>query len=65
LPAVLNAANEIAVAKFLDHQLDFIQIPQLVEETLQAHQSKTPKDLEDILEADRWARERALQLAAA
>lgn len=65
LPAVLNAANEIAVAEFLEHKISFTQIPQVVEETLAAHDSKTPSSLQDIIEADRWARERARQLVAA
>ncbi len=65
LPAVLNAANEVAVAKFLDREISYLQIPQVVEETLTAHQNKTPRSLEEILAADLWAREFAQQVAAA
>lgn len=65
LAAVLNAANEVAVAQFLEKKIVFNQIPYVVEETLQAHQAVTPKTLDEILEADRWARQQALKLAAA
>lgn len=65
LPAVLNAANEVAVAKFLDRQISYLQIPRVVEETLAAHDSKTPLSLEEIMAADRWAREFAQRVAAA
>jgi len=59
LPAVLNAANEIAVAAFLDHSLGFPKIWKIVEETMSAHENVKHPSLEDILEADRWAREYA------
>ena len=65
LTAVLNAANEVAVAQFLERKIAYTQIPQVVEETLQAHQSVIPHSLEEIIEADQWARRHALQLAAA
>lgn len=64
LPAVLNAANEIAVAKFLERRIGYVQISQVVEETLTAHSPVTPKSLEDIVAADRWAREFAARAAA-
>lgn len=54
--AVLNAANEIAVENFLKKRISFTDIPVLVEEALQSHDSQTPKSLEDILVADQWAR---------
>jgi len=56
-PAVLNAANEIAVEAFLKEKISFVQIIQLVQKTLEAHQPKPLSSLEDVLEADRWARE--------
>lgn len=65
MPAVLNAANEIAVQQFLDRKIGFTQIPALVEETLQGHASVTPRSLQDIVDADDWARRRATELAAA
>ncbi|HCU25586.1 MAG TPA: 1-deoxy-D-xylulose-5-phosphate reductoisomerase [Deltaproteobacteria bacterium] len=65
MPAVLNAANEIAVQLFLERKISFIQIPQVVEETLQSHSRVAPRSLEEIVEIDRWARNQASNLAAA
>jgi 1-deoxy-D-xylulose-5-phosphate reductoisomerase len=56
LPAVLNAANEIAVAAFLDRQVRFPQIWQIVEETMNGHRSIAQPGLDAILAADQWAR---------
>jgi 1-deoxy-D-xylulose-5-phosphate reductoisomerase len=56
LPAVLNAANEIAVAAFLDGRIPFPGIWRLVEDTMARHQAHPHPCLEDILEADSWAR---------
>ena len=56
-PAVLNAANEIAVEAFLKRKIGFLKIAELVEAALEAHQPTEPKNLEDVLAADRWARE--------
>ncbi len=56
LPAVLNAANEVAVARFLDGEVRFGQIPRLVRAAMELHQVRPDPSLEDILEADRWAR---------
>ncbi len=65
MPAVLNAANEIAVQQFLDRKIGFTHISAVVEETLQGHASVTPRSLQEIVEADGWARRRATELAAA
>jgi 1-deoxy-D-xylulose-5-phosphate reductoisomerase len=59
LPAVLNAVNEEAVAAFLDGRLPFLGIPSLVQDVMAAHPPTPVHVLEDVLEADRWARERA------
>ncbi|MCK8826278.1 1-deoxy-D-xylulose-5-phosphate reductoisomerase [Natroniella acetigena] len=59
MPAVLNAANEVAVAQFLNNQLKFIQIPQIIEKVMEAHQAIITPTLDDILAADSWAREQA------
>jgi len=59
LPAVLNAANEVAVESFLEGRIGFLKIPQLIEKTLSAHRIVSDPELSDILAADRWARERA------
>ena len=55
-PAILNAANEIAVAAFLDGEIGFLQITALVEETLGIVISAAPGSLEDVLELDARAR---------
>jgi 1-deoxy-D-xylulose-5-phosphate reductoisomerase len=60
-PAVLNAANEIAVAAFLDRRIGFTQIAALVQDTLAAWPGHALDSLDDVLEADRWAREWAEQ----
>lgn len=59
LPAVLNAANEIAVSAFLNRRMKFPQIWQVVEEVMNRHASVAKPGLDAILEADRWAREAA------
>jgi len=56
LPAVLNAANEIAVASFLAGDLKFIEIPKLIKRVMNAHQVISQPDLQTILNADKWAR---------
>ena len=56
LPAVLNAANEVAVEAFLQGRLGFTGITRHVEQVMQAHDSVNSPDLKRILEADRWAR---------
>ena len=60
LPAVLNAANEVAVQAFCDQQLSFLGIPQLVSKVMEDHQVVDQPDLGQILQADQWAREHAL-----
>ena len=63
-PAVLNAANEVAVAAFLDGRLSFTGIPQLVEEVLGRVGSPPAASLAEALEADRLGREAAESAAA-
>lgn len=65
LAAVLNAANEIAVALFLNDRIRFVDIPAVVEKTLAAHDPFSIKSLEDVLRADLWAREKAALFAQA
>lgn len=60
--AILNAANEIAVAAFLDRQLKFTSIAAVVEQTLTSVQSTSITSLDQVLEADREAREFAKSL---
>ncbi|MBW1893286.1 MAG: 1-deoxy-D-xylulose-5-phosphate reductoisomerase [Deltaproteobacteria bacterium] len=59
LPAVLNAANEIAVQAFLEKRLLFPEIPDLIRKTMDRHHIDTKPDLNVIMEADRWARQEA------
>ncbi|HEU5467744.1 MAG TPA: 1-deoxy-D-xylulose-5-phosphate reductoisomerase [Steroidobacteraceae bacterium] len=59
MPAVLNAANEVAVAAFLGRRLNFASIAAVIESVLQHHQPGPVRSLEDALAADAWARERA------
>ncbi|TCD48265.1 1-deoxy-D-xylulose-5-phosphate reductoisomerase [Chlorobium sp. N1] len=58
-PAVLNAANEIAVAAFLEKRIGFTAIAETVDKTMQAHEAYTPVELDEYINADRWAREAA------
>jgi 1-deoxy-D-xylulose-5-phosphate reductoisomerase len=59
LPAVLNAANEIAVSAFLDGRISFPRIWQMVEQVMNRHTSVAHPDLDAILRADQWARAEA------
>jgi 1-deoxy-D-xylulose-5-phosphate reductoisomerase len=59
LPCVLNAANEIAVESFINNKMRFDQISTLVEEVMSAHQRIDHPTLDQLLEADHWARDNA------
>lgn len=56
---VMNAANEIVVAAFLAERIAFKDIPRLIEGVLEKHKPVSNPSLDDILEADRWARQEA------
>ncbi|MGH8129477.1 MAG: 1-deoxy-D-xylulose-5-phosphate reductoisomerase [Steroidobacteraceae bacterium] len=58
-PAVMNAANEVAVAAFLGRRLNFASIAGVIESVLQQHEAGPVRSLDDALAADAWARERA------
>jgi 1-deoxy-D-xylulose-5-phosphate reductoisomerase len=62
LPAVLNAANEAAVEAFLEKRISFLKIPEVIRETMDQHTVIADPTLQDILRADRWAREQAQAL---
>ena len=62
MPAVLNAANEIAVGAFLNGQLRFDLIPVIIGETMSHHQHQPKPALTDVLAADQWARQAAQEL---
>jgi len=59
LPAVLNAANEVAVKAFVDRKINFPQIAETVRRTMERHKVVLHPTLEQILEADAWARHEA------
>jgi 1-deoxy-D-xylulose-5-phosphate reductoisomerase len=59
LPAVLNAANEIAVEAFINRKINFPQISALVTRVMNAHKTIEKPDLDQILAADAWARQEA------
>lgn len=59
LPAVLNAANEVAVEAFVNRKINFPQITEAVRRTMEAHSVVSHPTLEQILHADAWARQEA------
>ena len=61
MPAVFNAANEVAVEAFLNRKINFPQITETVRRVMDAHQVVPHPSLEQILEADAWARREAAQ----
>jgi 1-deoxy-D-xylulose-5-phosphate reductoisomerase len=65
MPAVLNAANEQAVALFLEERIAFLDIPRLIEQVCDRYttQNSVTPTLEDIIAADQWSRQEVLALA--
>jgi len=62
LPAVLNGANEIAVEAFLGGRIGFLDIPEIIEKTMEAHEPFPIADIASVLKADAWARRKAGEL---
>jgi 1-deoxy-D-xylulose-5-phosphate reductoisomerase len=62
MPAVLNGANEVAVAAFLAGRVGFREIHRIIEKTMQRHSNRRARDVGTILEIDRWARQSASSL---
>ncbi len=62
MPAVLNGANETSVNCFLNKKIRFMDIPKIVERVMRRHKKVERPDLEDILQADSWAKREALRL---
>lgn len=62
LACVLNAANEVIVQSFLNGSLRFITIPDYIKRVLDRHSARSNPTLDDILEADSWARKEAVAL---
>lgn len=63
-PAVLNAANEVAVQAFLDERVTWVEIPAIIEEALDRRQPSSIEDVKDLLAADNEARRSAHELVA-
>ena len=61
-PAVLSAADEVAVQAFLDRKIGFMEIPAIIEKVLSEHKSLPGDKVEDFLAADRWATGRTTEL---
>ena len=61
-PTVLNAANEVAVAAFLEGRIGFMDIPRLVSDALERHSSVVHPDIEDILGVDTSTRKQLMNL---
>jgi 1-deoxy-D-xylulose-5-phosphate reductoisomerase len=64
LPVVLNAANEVAVARFLEGQIGFASIPHVIERTMNAHQVVEVHTLSAVRAVDGWAREYSREVAS-
>lgn len=62
MPAVMNAANEIAVDAFLDGRIGFIQIAETIERTMNAHCAHKLVSIDEVLKADMWSRETAREI---
>ncbi len=62
MPAVMNAANEIAVEAFLNRQIKFLDIPVIIEKVMSSHNASPVDDIDSVIEADRWARNIAIDL---
>jgi 1-deoxy-D-xylulose-5-phosphate reductoisomerase len=62
MPAVMNAANEIAVAEFLEGRIGFPQIAETIERTMNAHSAHNLRSIDEVLKADLWGRESAREI---
>ena len=64
MPAVMNAANEVAVEEFLAGRISYLQIARLIEKTMDAHKASQISSIEEVLEADEWGRATAQDICA-
>ncbi|MBC8018294.1 MAG: 1-deoxy-D-xylulose-5-phosphate reductoisomerase [Verrucomicrobia bacterium] len=62
MPAVMNAANEVAVETFLAGGIGFVQIAEVIERTMDAHQAHDLKSIDEVLLADSWGRDKARKI---
>ena len=60
MPAVLNGANEVAVAAFLEGRIGFREIHRIIDRTMHAHTNHARQEVGEIMEVDRWARESSI-----
>lgn len=65
MPAIMNAANEIAVEAFLAGRIGFIQIGEIIERTMDAHLAHDLKNIDEVLLADNWGRNKAREFLEA
>ncbi|MGE0157160.1 MAG: 1-deoxy-D-xylulose-5-phosphate reductoisomerase [Geobacter sp.] len=65
MPAVMNAANEVAVEAFLEGRISFLQIARVIEQTMDSHQAHRLASIDEVLAADQWGRETARTICAA
>jgi 1-deoxy-D-xylulose-5-phosphate reductoisomerase len=65
MPAVLSAANEVAVKYFLDEKIDYMDIARVIKTTMDAHTPSPVRVVEDVLKADLWARGEAEEIVEA
>lgn len=59
MPAVLNGANEVVVASFLEGEISFLEIPEIIEKTMDAHNAYPIETIQSVVKADSWARSTA------
>ena len=62
LPATLNAANEVAVHAFLNNQIAFLDIPKIIQDTMEAYRPAPLSTIDEVLETDQWARRTAEEI---
>lgn len=62
MPAVLNAANEVAVDAFLQEDIGFLDIPRVISNVMGSHAPSAITSLEQVLNADKWGRRQALKV---
>src|SRR5262245_9946309 len=65
LPVVLNAANEVAVERFLDGRIGFLSIEHVIEKTMDVHRPEEVATLAAVRKVDEWAREYSQEMARA
>jgi 1-deoxy-D-xylulose-5-phosphate reductoisomerase len=64
MPAVLNGANEVAVNAFLEGKIGFLDIPHVIEETMEKHETFPLASIHEAIEADQWSQSRAKEILA-